>query len=83
MNSFDDKEIELYVPEEYKAKYKISSRDLKQYKTELNKIKLSLENTAGPDYDNDSIIKCLSELFWQAKEKNKLKYGRKNKNNQK
>lgn len=75
----EDEEIsknkpEIQVPEEYSSKYKVTSRDKKQY---LEEMKKANEAFFMDDEFNEEakkeMLDLMSELFWEAKAMNKRK----------
>lgn len=64
----------IYIPKEYTDKYKVTSRDKKQYLKEMKK-----SNEAffmNDEFDEDTkkeMLDLMSELFWEAKALNKRK----------
>lgn len=65
---------EIQVPEEYSSKYKVTSRDKKQY---LEEMKKANEAFFMDDEFNEEakkeMLDLMSELFWEAKAMNKRK----------
>ncbi len=65
---------EIQVPEEYSSKYKVTSRDKKQY---LEEMKKANEAFFMDDEFNEEakkeMLDLMSELFWEAKSMNKRK----------
>lgn len=67
-------DIEINIPKEYTDKYKVSSRDKKQYLDHIKK-----ENEAffmNDEFDEDDkkeILDTMNEIFWKAKGMNKRK----------
>ena len=65
---------EIQVPEEYSSKYKVTSRDKKQY---LEAMKKANEAFFMDDEFNEDakkeMLDLMSELFWEAKAMNKRK----------
>lgn len=68
-----------YIPEEYKQKYKVTKRDIKQYEETIKQLKAIFYNDKVSEEDKEKIFRDITEFFWEAKEKNKQKYGRKKK----
>lgn len=65
---------EIQIPEEYSSKYKVTSRDKKQY---LEEMKKANEAFFMDDEFNEEakkeMLDLMSELFWEAKAMNKRK----------
>lgn len=79
ISSFFDEDIsenkpEIQIPEEYSSKYKVTSRDKKQY---LEEMKKANEAFFMDDEFNEEakkeMLDLMSELFWEAKAMNKRK----------
>jgi len=68
-----------YIPEEYKQKYKISKRDIRQYEEAMQRIGEFFMDNQVAEEDKEKMFRDLSDMFWKAKEINKQKYGRKKK----
>lgn len=82
MSSFFDDEISvkssdsetISVPKKYSDKYKVTSRDKKQYLLEMKKANEAF--FMDDEYDEDTkkeMLDLMSELFWEAKSMNKRK----------
>lgn len=82
MSSFFDDEINVESsnsesvspPKEYSDKYKVTSRDKKQYLAEMKKANEAF--FMDDEYDEDTkkeMLDLMSELFWEAKTMNKRK----------
>ena len=73
-NNTPENNSEINTPEEYSYKYKITSRDKKQY---LEEIKKANEAFFLDDEFNEEakkeMLDLMSELFWEAKAMNKRK----------
>ncbi len=73
-NNTPENNSEINAPEEYFYKYKITSRDKKQY---LEEIKKANEAFFLDDEFNEEakkeMLDLMSELFWEAKAMNKRK----------
>lgn len=71
---FFSNEIEINAPKDYTDKYKITSRDKKQYIEEMKK---ATEAFFMDDELNEEakkeMLDLMSELFWEAKSMNKRK----------
>lgn len=70
----DDFTPEINVPAEYTDKYKVTSKDKKQYEEEMKKANEAffLNDELSEDAKKE-MLDLMSELFWRAKEKNKRK----------
>ncbi|GEQ18061.1 helix-turn-helix domain-containing protein [Clostridium butyricum] len=72
-----DKIIEketLNIPKEYKDKYKVTSRDKKQYLEEMKKANEAFfMNDELNEEAKKEMLDLMSELFWEAKSLNKRK----------
>ncbi|MFL0198426.1 helix-turn-helix domain-containing protein [Clostridium sp. WILCCON 0269] len=66
--------IEINIPKEYSDKYKITSRDKKQYMEEMKKANEAffLNDELNEDAKKE-MLDLMSELFWKAKALNKRK----------
>lgn len=79
ISSFFDEDIsenkpEIQVPEEYSSKYKVTSRDKKQYLEEMKKANEAF--FMDDDFNEEAkkeMLDLMSELFWEAKAMNKRK----------
>lgn len=73
-NNTQENNSKINAPEEYSYKYKITSRDKKQY---LEEIKKANEAFFLDDEFNEEakkeMLDLMSELFWEAKAMNKRK----------
>jgi transcriptional regulator with XRE-family HTH domain len=66
--------LELNIPKEYTDKYKVTSRDKKQYLEHLKKINESFfMNDEVDEEDKKAILDTMNEIFWKAKTLNKRK----------
>lgn len=65
---------EIQVPEEYSSKYKVTSRDKKQYLEEMKKANEAffMDDEFNEDAKKE-MLDLMSELFWEAKAMNKRK----------
>ena len=63
---------EINIPAEYTDKYKVTSKDKKQYEEEMKKANEAffLNDELSEDAKKE-MLDLMSELFWRAKEKNK------------
>lgn len=69
-----DPEIEIKVPKEYTDKYKVTSRDKKQYVKEMKKANEAFFlNDELNENAKKEMLDLMSELFWKAKALNKRK----------
>lgn len=70
----EDSKPEIHIPAEYTDKYKVTSRDKKQYEEEMKKANEAffLNDELSEDAKKE-MLDLMSELFWRAKEKNKRK----------
>lgn len=73
-NNTSENNSKINAPEEYSSKYKVTSRDKKQY---LEEIKKANEAFFMDDEFNEEakkeMLDLMSELFWEAKAMNKRK----------
>lgn len=70
----EDSKPEINIPTEYTDKYKVTSRDKKQYEEEMKKANEAFFlNDELSDDAKKEMLDLMSELFWRAKEKNKRK----------
>lgn len=67
----------IYIPEEYARKHKITKRDLTQYEDFIEQAGIFFMDDEVAEEDKEKLFRDISELFWKAKEMNKKKYGRK------
>lgn len=67
-------ELKINIPEEYADKYKVTSRDKKQYEEEMKKANEAffLNDELSEDAKKE-MLDLMSELFWKAKALNKRK----------
>lgn len=65
---------EIQVPKEYSSKYKVTSRDKKQYLEEIKKANEAffMDDEFNEDAKKE-MLDLMSELFWEAKAMNKRK----------
>lgn len=69
-----DLDIEINIPKEYADKYKVSSRDKKQYLEEMKKANEAFfMNDEFNEEAKKEMLDLMAELFWDAKAKNKRK----------
>ncbi|WP_446897479.1 helix-turn-helix domain-containing protein [Clostridium sp. LBM24168] len=67
-------EIEINIPKEYTDKYKVTSRDKKQYLEHMKKANEAFfMNDEFDEEDKKEILDTMSEIFWKAKAMNKRK----------
>ncbi|CAI3198834.1 helix-turn-helix domain-containing protein [Clostridium neonatale] len=73
-NNTNSTEIEFKVPKEYTDKYKVTSRDKKQYFEEMKKATEAffMDDEFNEDAKKE-MLDLMSELFWKAKTLNKRK----------
>lgn len=65
-------EIEINIPQEYTDKYKVTSRDKKQYLEHMKKAtEAFFMNDEFNEEDKKEILDTMNEIFWKAKAKNK------------
>lgn len=66
--------IEINVPKEYTDKYKVTSRDKKQYLAEMKKANEAffMDDELNENAKKE-MLDLMSELFWKAKAMNKRK----------
>ncbi|WP_148133305.1 helix-turn-helix domain-containing protein [Candidatus Formimonas warabiya] len=62
-----------YLP----ASTPVTKRDIKQYENFRNHAQTFFMDDEVADEDKEKIFRDITELFWESKEKNKKKYGRK------
>lgn len=68
-----------FIPEEYQQKHKVTKRDINQYEETLKQLKAIFYNDKVSEEDKEKIFRDITEFFWESKERNKQKYGRKKK----
>ena len=70
----DNDNIEFNVPKEYTDKYKVTSRDKKQYLAEMKKANEAffMDDELNEEAKKE-MLDLMSELFWEAKAMNKRK----------
>lgn len=74
MNPCDTDIGEIVIPEEYLSKYKVTSRDKKQYVLHLKQVtEAFFMNKEFDEEDKKEILDAMTEIFWQAKAMNKRK----------
>ncbi len=65
---------ELDIPKQYSDKYKVTSRDKKQYKEFIKtEAQAFFMNDDFDEEDKKEILDTMTEIFWQAKMLNKRK----------
>ncbi|WKV08160.1 helix-turn-helix transcriptional regulator [Thermoanaerobacterium sp. CMT5567-10] len=69
----------INIPEDYVKKYKVTKRDLMQYEDFIQHAGAFFMNDEVAEEDKEKLFRDISELFWEAKEMNKKKYGKKKK----
>jgi transcriptional regulator with XRE-family HTH domain len=70
----EENKQEILIPKEYSDKYKVTSRDKKQYLQELKKINESFfMNDEFDEDDKKEILDTIAEMFWIAKSMKKRK----------
>lgn len=74
----DDKN-EVIVPDSFKNKHSVTKRDLSQLDNVLNNVGTFFMNDQVNDEDKEKLMRDIQDLFWEAKDINKEKYGRKKK----
>lgn len=63
---------EINIPQEYTDKYKVTSRDKKQYLDHMKKAtEAFFMNDEFDEEDKKEILDTMNEIFWKAKAKNK------------
>ncbi|APM40518.1 helix-turn-helix domain-containing protein [Clostridium kluyveri] len=74
LGNTDKKEPEINIPKEYTDKYKITSRDKKQYLEHMKKANEAFfMNDEFDEEDKKEILDTMAEIFWKAKAMNKRK----------
>ena len=69
---------DIHIPNDYP--YPITVRDRKQYDEQVvNKVRSFFMDDKVAEEDKEKMFKTISDFFWEAKIKNKKKYGRKKK----
>lgn len=69
-----DTNIQINIPQDYSDKYKVTSRDKKQYIEEIKKANEAFfMNDEFNEEAKKEMLDLMSELFWDAKVKNKRK----------
>lgn len=71
--------IDYNIPKEYKENHKIVKRDLNQYENFMEQAGVFFMNDEISEDDKERLYRDIGKLFWDAKEKNKIKYSRKKK----
>ncbi len=65
---------EIPIPEPYTDKYKVTSRDKKQYLEHMKKAtEAFFMNDEFDEEDKREILDAMTEIFWEAKARNKRK----------
>lgn len=57
----------------------VTTRDIKQYENFIEHAQTFFMDDEVAEEDKEKIFRDITELFWESKEKNKKKYGRKKK----
>ena len=74
LGNADKKEPEINIPQEYTDKYKVTSRDKKQYMEHMKKANEAFfMDDKFDDEDKKEILDTMNEIFWKAKAMNKRK----------
>ncbi|MPU14881.1 helix-turn-helix domain-containing protein [Acinetobacter baumannii] len=70
----EDTKKDINIPQEYSDKYKVTSRDKKQYEEEMKKANEAFfMNDELSEEAKKEMLDLMSELFWKAKALNKEK----------
>lgn len=70
----EDTKKDINIPQEYSDKYKVTSRDKKQYEEEMKKANEAFfMNDELSEEAKKEMLDLMSELFWKAKSLNKEK----------
>lgn len=70
----EDTRKDINIPQEYSDKYKVTSRDKKQYEEEMKKANEAFfMNDELSEEAKKEMLDLMSELFWKAKSLNKEK----------
>ncbi|MCC5426863.1 helix-turn-helix transcriptional regulator [Clostridium botulinum] len=70
----EDTKKDIDIPQEYSDKYKVTSRDKKQYEEEMKKANEAFfMNDELSEEAKKEMLDLMSELFWKAKSLNKEK----------
>ncbi|WP_434304197.1 helix-turn-helix domain-containing protein [Clostridium botulinum] len=70
----EDTKKDINIPQEYSDKYKVTSRDKKQYEEEMKKANEAFfMNDELSEDAKKEMLDLMSELFWKAKAVNKEK----------
>lgn len=70
----EDTRKDIDIPQEYSDKYKVTSRDKKQYEEEMKKANEAFfMNDELSEEAKKEMLDLMSELFWKAKSLNKEK----------
>lgn len=73
-NNTSENNSKINVPEEYSSKYKVTSRDKKQYLEEMKKANEAFfMDDEFYEEAKKEMLDLMSELFWEAKAMNKRK----------
>lgn len=73
-DEFPAKKLELNIPKSYIDKFKVTSRDKKQYIEEIKKVnEYFFKNDKFNEEVKKEMLDLISEIFWEAKAMNKRK----------
>ena len=70
---------DFYISEDYAEKYNVTKKDLTEYKNFIKYAGTLFMNDQVAEEDKEALFKDISNMFWESKEINKKKYGRKKK----
>lgn len=68
-----------HIPEDYTKKYSVTKKDLNEYEDFIEHAGAFFMDDKVAEEDKEALFRDISGLFWESKELNKKKYGRKKK----
>ena len=77
----DKKELEpdINIPQEYSDKYKVTKKDIEQHNEVIKHAQAFMMDDEVGEEDKEKLVTVINKLYWDAKAKNKEKFGRKKK----
>ncbi|OBR96718.1 XRE family transcriptional regulator [Clostridium autoethanogenum] len=79
MGLTDTKEPKINIPQEYSDKYKVTKKDIEQHNEVIKHAQAFMMDDEVGEEDKEKLVTVINKLYWDAKAKNKEKFGRKKK----
>ncbi|QXE18275.1 helix-turn-helix domain-containing protein [Clostridium sp. 001] len=77
MGLTDTKEPKINIPQEYSDKYKVTKKDIEQHNEVIKHAEAFMMDDEVGEEDKEKLVTVINKLYWDAKAKNKEKFGRK------